>query len=199
MSDCLRPCGLQHAGLLCSIEWIKNKVLLYSTRNYIQYPEINHMEKNIKKCNHSVVQQKLTHPCKSAMLQLKILCILNMCPQVRVDSISDEIMKLSFWGGPVVKNPPCNAGDTGSIPGQERSTSHGTTKPMSHDFRGCALEPSSRNQRSLCAQSPCSTNRRSHRSEKPSHGNLRVAPARHSQRKACAQQPRPNTAKNNYK
>ena len=44
----LRPCGLQHAGLLCSTEWIKNKVLLYSTRNYIQYPEINHMEKNIK-------------------------------------------------------------------------------------------------------------------------------------------------------
>ena len=26
-----------------------NKVLLYSTRNYIQYPEINHMANNIKK------------------------------------------------------------------------------------------------------------------------------------------------------
>ena len=26
-------------------EWINNKVLLYSTGNYIQYPEINHNEK----------------------------------------------------------------------------------------------------------------------------------------------------------
>ena len=26
-----------------------------------------------------------------------------------------------FSGGPVVKNPPCNAGDTGSIPGPGRS------------------------------------------------------------------------------
>ena len=26
-----------------------NKVLLYSTENYIQYPMANHMEKNIKK------------------------------------------------------------------------------------------------------------------------------------------------------
>ena len=87
------------------------------------------MEKNIKKCNHSVVQQKLTHPCKSAMLQLKILCILNMCPQVRVDSISDEIMKLNFWGGPVVKNPPCNAGDTGSIHGWGTRIPHAVYAP----------------------------------------------------------------------
>ena len=27
---------------LLYIEWIKNKVLLYSTGNYIQYPVINH-------------------------------------------------------------------------------------------------------------------------------------------------------------
>ena len=33
-------------------------------------------------------------------------------------------MKTQGWafpGGPVVKNPPANAGDTGSIPGQGRS------------------------------------------------------------------------------
>ena len=30
-------------------EWINNRVLLYSTGNYIQYPLINLMEKNIKK------------------------------------------------------------------------------------------------------------------------------------------------------
>ena len=35
-------CKLPH------IEWI-NKVLLYSTGIYIQYPGINHMENNIKK------------------------------------------------------------------------------------------------------------------------------------------------------
>ena len=31
------------------IEWINNKVLLYSRENYIQYPEINYNEKKIKK------------------------------------------------------------------------------------------------------------------------------------------------------
>ena len=30
---------------LLYIEWINNKVLLYSTGNYIQYPMINHNEK----------------------------------------------------------------------------------------------------------------------------------------------------------
>ena len=31
------------------IEWINNNVLLYSTGNYIQYPVINHNEKEYKK------------------------------------------------------------------------------------------------------------------------------------------------------
>ena len=30
-----------------------------------------------------------------------------------------------FPGGPVVKNPPSNAGDTGSIPGQANKIPHG--------------------------------------------------------------------------
>ena len=34
---------------LVYIEWIKNKVLLYSTGNYIQYPVINHNGKEYKK------------------------------------------------------------------------------------------------------------------------------------------------------
>ena len=33
------------------IEWVNNKVLLYSTENYIQYPVINHNEKEYKKKN----------------------------------------------------------------------------------------------------------------------------------------------------
>ena len=36
-------------------------------------------------------------------------------------------------GGIVVKNMPCIARDTGSIPGLEDSTCRGATKPMGHD------------------------------------------------------------------
>ena len=39
-----------------------------------------------------------------------------------------------FPGGAVVKNPPVNAGDTGSSPGQEDSTCHRATKPMHHNY-----------------------------------------------------------------
>ena len=31
------------------IEWVNNKVLLYSTRNHIQYPVINHSRKEYEK------------------------------------------------------------------------------------------------------------------------------------------------------
>ena len=38
-------------------------------------------------------------------------------------------------GGPVVKNPPFNAGDTGLIPSPRKdSTCHGATKPMCHNY-----------------------------------------------------------------
>ena len=40
--------GISRCKLLY-IEWINNKVLLYSTGNYIQYPVINHNGKNMKK------------------------------------------------------------------------------------------------------------------------------------------------------
>jgi len=39
-----------------------------------------------------------------------------------------------FPGGPVVKNPPVNAGDGGSIPGLERCHMLGATKPMCHSY-----------------------------------------------------------------
>jgi len=35
--------------LILHIEWINNKVLLYSTENYIHYPEINSKGKEYKK------------------------------------------------------------------------------------------------------------------------------------------------------
>ena len=31
-----------------------------------------------------------------------------------------------FPGGPIIKNPPCNAGDAGSTPGQGARISHAT-------------------------------------------------------------------------
>ena len=49
--------------------------------------------------------------------------------------------KRDFPGGPVVKNPPSNAGDTGSIPGQRTKIPHAsgqlsppaaTSEPVCH-------------------------------------------------------------------
>ena len=39
-----------------------------------------------------------------------------------------------FPGGAVVKNPPANAGDTGSSPGPGRSHMRGAAKPVSHSY-----------------------------------------------------------------
>ena len=86
--------GINRCKLLY-IEWINNKVLLYSTGNYIQDLVIKHngkeYEKECKyiciyicvcvyiyihihtyiyiKLNHFAVQQKLTQHCKSTVLQ----------------------------------------------------------------------------------------------------------------------------------
>ena len=65
---------------LLYIEWIKNKVLLYSTGNYIHYPVVNHNGKECEKnmcmhvciyiyMNHFAEQQKLTQHCKSSIIQ----------------------------------------------------------------------------------------------------------------------------------
>jgi len=65
-----------------------------------------------------------------------------------------------FPHGSVVKNPPANAEDTGSVLIWEDSTRWGANKPMCHSYRACALEheagttePSSCNYRSLHAWS----------------------------------------------
>ena len=49
------------------------------------------------------------------------------------------------------KNLPANAGDTGSIPGQEDSTCCRATKSMYHNFWACPLAPGNCNYRSLHA------------------------------------------------
>ena len=62
--------GISRCKLLY-VEWINNKVLLYSTRNYIQYPVINHSGKEYEKeyiyvqLNQFAIQQKLIQHCKS--------------------------------------------------------------------------------------------------------------------------------------
>ena len=52
--------------------------------------------------NPFAVHLKLTHHCQSTVLQYKI----------------KTFLKGNFPGGPVVKNPPANAGDLSSISGQ---------------------------------------------------------------------------------
>ena len=65
--------GLAEAN--CYRGRINNKVLLYSTGNYIQYPVINHNGKEYEKItciymynNQFAVHQKLTQHCKSTIL-----------------------------------------------------------------------------------------------------------------------------------
>ena len=62
-----------------------------------------------------------------------------------------------FYGGPMVKNLPSNAGDTGLIPGiWEDPTCQEATKPVGHNYWAHAPEPM------LC-------NKKSHLNEKPTH------------------------------
>ena len=56
---------------------------------------------------------------------------------------------LDFPGGPVVKNPPGNAGDAGSIPGSGRSPGEGNGNPLQYS---CLENPEG--QRSLVGYSP---------------------------------------------
>ena len=68
--------GISRCNLL-RIEWVNNKVLLYSTENYTQYPVMNHNGKEYEKeyicitASLLLSQQKLTQHCKSTILQLK--------------------------------------------------------------------------------------------------------------------------------
>ena len=72
-----------------------------------------------------------------------------------------------FPGGPEVKNPPANAGDTGSIPAPAQGRFH----MLVVNWAGASqlLKPA--------PQEPRLHNKKSHNSEKPTHHNYRVAPA----------------------
>ena len=45
-----------------------------------------------------------------------------------------KMVQEGFPGSTVVKNPPANAGDTGSSPGPGRSHMPGATKSMCHNY-----------------------------------------------------------------
>ena len=86
------------------------------------------------------------------------ICLIGKCFLCLVYKIGQ-----GFHGGTVVKNPPANAGDTGSSPGPGRSH-----MPRSNEARAPQLL-------SLCstarALEPVLRNKRSHCSEKPVHRN----------------------------
>ena len=71
----------------------------------------------------------------------------------------------------MVKNPPANAGDTGSIPNQEGSHLPRSNEACMHNYCICALEPGSRHYGSPHALEPVLHNKRIHINEKPTHRN----------------------------
>ena len=47
---------------------------------------------------------------------------------------------MSFAGGSVVKNPPANAGDMGSIPGSGRSLGEGNDNTLPYSHLGSSMD-----------------------------------------------------------
>ena len=47
---------------------------------------------------------------------------------------------VGFWGGSVVKNPPTNTGDTGSIPGSGRFSGEGNGNPFQYSCLGNPMD-----------------------------------------------------------
>ena len=45
-----------------------------------------------------------------------------------------------FPGGSAVRNPPANAGDVGSIPGQGRSPGEGNGNPLQYSYLGNPMD-----------------------------------------------------------
>ena len=54
--------------------------------------------------------------------------------------IYDSVHFLGFPSDSVVKNPPANAGDAGSIPGSERSPGEGNSNPPQYSCLGNPMD-----------------------------------------------------------
>ena len=107
----------------------------------------------------------------------------------------------SFPGGPAVKNPPANAGDTGSIPGPERYYRLQVEQPSLHTT---TLEPVLSGLGTTTPEPTChmksSTiepvlHKRNHGNEKPAHHNQSSLQSPQLGQ-ALTQQQRPSTATN---
>ena len=92
---------------------------------------------------------------RSHMLQQRV-----WMPQLKIPHAATKGSARGFPCGPVVKNPPANAGDTGLISGPGNPTRLGTTEPVCHNFWAHVLEP----------LKPMLHNKRSG-NEKPADGN----------------------------
>ena len=54
--------------------------------------------------------------------------------------IIGTIFSKGFLGGPVIKNPPANAGDAGSIPGLGRSPGGGNDYLLQYSWLGICMD-----------------------------------------------------------
>ena len=73
---------------------------------------------------------------------VKLLWILEwwqICPNPYKEQHQEWVLG-DFSGGPVVKNSPAHAGDTGLISGRGRSQRHAATRPMCHNYRSPRAE-----------------------------------------------------------
>ena len=79
-----------------------------------------------------------------------------MAQQLGGSRLVRKVITVDFPGGPVVKSPPDNAGDTGSIPGLGRfqDPCQGVPKPVCPNYWARALESILCNRRSHCRRSP---------------------------------------------
>ena len=71
------------------------------------------------------------------------------CRDRKILAVVTQVSIEGFPGGTVVKNPPANAGDRGSIPGSGRSPGRGNGNPLQYS---CLENP--RGQRSLAGYGP---------------------------------------------
>ena len=103
--------------------------------------------------------------------------------QPKINQIKNSNDK-GFPCSSVVKNPPANAGDLGSIPDTRGSHVHqNLTKPVSHNYWACALEP-------------VLHDKSSQHNEKRVHHNQRVVPHSLQLKKSPHSNEDPCTAKN---
>ena len=88
-----------------------------------------------------------------------------------------------FPGGPVVKSPPANAGDAGSLPGPGRFHVPWATKPVHHNY----WSPQSRALRSATKEASTMRKKPAHRNEACLHSPQLETVCAHSNKDQCSQ------------